>query len=195
MAGPCLNDTDCISLNLDGGGALEAAPIISPDAGNSLECTANGLFVPGVASAALTTQTNAAVGPLILLFPNLEMTLQTSTFTITNPSGVNACTYLVLANTGMNSFNSIPATCIPRIVTWTTQDAAAYVLRRRCAASNQGAIALLFEFDGATEIFRGTLAAGASTTCKIQKRGTFIGTAGTSVSVGAVYWSGLTFPA
>lgn len=195
MSGPCLNDTDCITLSLDGGGNLEAAPVISPDVNNSLECTANGLYVPGVASAALTTQTDAAVGPVILLFPSVEVVLQTGTFTITNPSGVSPCTYLVMADTGLNSFTSVPGTCIPRILTYKSQDANPYVQRRRCACANQGVIALLFEFDGATEVFRGTLAAGASTTCRVQKRGNYVGTLGTTINIGSMLWTGMTFPA
>lgn len=38
------NDTNCINLTLTGT-VVTADPIISPDAGNQLECTANGLFV------------------------------------------------------------------------------------------------------------------------------------------------------
>lgn len=40
-------DTACIDLTL-AANTLSAAPIISPTAGNSIECTANGLYVPDV---------------------------------------------------------------------------------------------------------------------------------------------------
>jgi hypothetical protein len=41
---PCLLDSDCIQLTLDGSGNLVADVIISPDDGNTLSCQPNGLF-------------------------------------------------------------------------------------------------------------------------------------------------------
>lgn len=53
------NDTNCINLTL-AANVLTADPIVSPTAGNSLECTANGLYVPD-----LCTQL-ADVGGIVL---------------------------------------------------------------------------------------------------------------------------------
>lgn len=53
------NDTNCINLTL-AANTLTADPIISPTAGNSVECTANGLYVPD-----LCTQL-ADVGGLVI---------------------------------------------------------------------------------------------------------------------------------
>jgi len=39
-------DTNCIHLETNGTGQLEASPIISPNSGNSVECLSNGLYAP-----------------------------------------------------------------------------------------------------------------------------------------------------
>jgi hypothetical protein len=41
---PCLADSDCIHLELDGDSNLVATPIISPDDGNLIVCQPNGLY-------------------------------------------------------------------------------------------------------------------------------------------------------
>lgn len=41
---PCLADTDCTHLELDGDGNLSVEVVISSDDGNTLECRANGLY-------------------------------------------------------------------------------------------------------------------------------------------------------
>jgi hypothetical protein len=45
MAGPCFEDTNCIDLS-EVDGKLQAAPKISPDSCNTLECRPNGMYVP-----------------------------------------------------------------------------------------------------------------------------------------------------
>ena len=50
--GLAFTDTDCIDLSIDGTGNLIATPIISPDAGNSLGCRANGLYTPSTSVSA-----------------------------------------------------------------------------------------------------------------------------------------------
>lgn len=43
---PCIEDSDCVSLEVNASSNLVAALIISATAGNCAECTADGLYVP-----------------------------------------------------------------------------------------------------------------------------------------------------
>lgn len=85
MAGPCVADTACIELNVNTSGALTAAPILSPDAENALECRANGMYAPRALQAIGCTSVGEA--NLFALPNGTSLTgIQAGSLSIVNPS-------------------------------------------------------------------------------------------------------------
>jgi hypothetical protein len=101
MPGPCVNDTDCIELEITGAGELEATLKISPDACNAAECRPNGLWAPDH----FQEQSCVAVPPAFIssvaipLCPGFAV-VQSGTLTITNPSSCASGRMLRIENYG-----------------------------------------------------------------------------------------------
>jgi hypothetical protein len=197
MAGPCLADTNCIALNQNGNGEIEATPIISPDAGNTLQCRANGLFaaMPG---ATLYTATTAASAPFTVtaVAPN-DNIVQTGTFTVTNPSATRNARYIVIADLGSVEFFAVPPTNIPVSLVRTATLPNALALRHRFKISQYVGATYMMEDAACPEFFSGSLGPGASVQVQVQ-RAVHRLVAGSGVVqgiVGQINWIGLVVPA
>jgi hypothetical protein len=196
VAGPCVADTDCIALAVNGLGELEASLIISPDAGNDLECRANGAFasIPG---AVIQTATAAAAGPfnVTAVSPSSNI-VQTSTFTITNPSATRAARYLAIADLGSVDFFVVPAgNTASSLVRKATLPGA--LVQRHQYVFGPTSVTFRGEDAACPEFFSGTLAAGGSVQVQVQRAVQRIGAGVGTIQgrVGSINWIGLVVPA
>lgn len=104
MPNPCITDTDCIQLSLDGSGNLQADIVLDPDPDNALTCGTNGLFgdicpisttacnglIKGTDGGLWTHQISRDIG--VISFPEVtlavsagpEVVVQSGTASITN---------------------------------------------------------------------------------------------------------------
>lgn len=194
MAGICLADTDCATLSLDGFGNLQATIVISPDAGNSVECLANGLFA-ATGSGVVQTATTAATAPFnVTAVSPAELTVQLSSFVVTNPSATRTAMYLAIADLGSMDFFTIPTNAVLSSMVYKATSPGAYVLEHRFTATNRASSSERFEDATSPEFFSGTLLAAGTVTLQIQRRVQYSGGVGGQGTCGRIRWFGLVIP-
>lgn len=190
MAGPCLEDSDCVALSLDGSGNLIADLIVSPDASNALECRPNGAFATASTSG-YSTATTPASAPFVA--STTETAVQTGTFAVTNPSLVRPAKFLIVADCGSCDLFSVSGGSIVSVSNYTRVSPAAFALAHRLTYQNGFGTAIRNEEATAPEFFGGSLAAGASVTVEVQRRVLLSGVGGQG-TVGRIVWHGLVVP-
>lgn len=194
MAGPCVADTNCIALSVNGLGELEATPILSPDAGNAIECRLNGLYVPSQGGVITTADTAASAPFSVTAVAPAENTVQSGSFTVTNPSATNSARYLIIADVGTVHFTT-PPTNIPSCLDYSRIVPNPFVLQHQYGISNQVGVAYEQVDSMAPIFFAGTLAPSAGVTAQVQRRVQRLGVGGIVGTVGRIRWTGLVMPA
>jgi hypothetical protein len=108
MAGPCIADSDCIDLSVDGSGNLVAELIISGEDGNGAECLPDGLYAAvGEQSVGCVSAAESTTGPHAS--PTGDVIVRSGSFTIINPSSIHSAVGLRIENWGTVQFTSASA--------------------------------------------------------------------------------------